>query len=126
MLAIKTGRLAPGDALPDLTGLATVSDAVLLDARSPSGLGGSGIRLPWTALGPLLQVVRARQAPARLILAGGLTPEKERQPAVSAATAVRPDMVDVSSGVESEPGIKDAARMRAFAEAVARVNTGIS
>jgi phosphoribosylanthranilate isomerase len=50
----------------------------------------------------------------RLILAGGLTPAL-----VSAAiAAVRPDIVDVSSGVESTPGVKDPALMRAFVSAV--------
>lgn len=111
-------RLAPGDALPDLTELAMASDALLLDARSPSGLGGSGIRLRWTALAPGLRELKTRAARVRLILAGGLTPANVED----AVAAIRPDLVDVSSGVESKPGVKDDARVRKFAEAVERSN----
>ncbi len=115
-------RLAPGDALPDLTDLASASDALLLDARSPSGLGGSGIRLQWNALAPGLRDLRARAARFRLILAGGLRPGNVED----AVAAVGPDLVDVSSGVESAPGIKDAVFVREFAKAVCRSNIRIS
>ncbi|GMV39483.1 MAG: N-(5'-phosphoribosyl)anthranilate isomerase [Myxococcales bacterium] len=82
------------------------SDLFLADAWHPTQAGGTGR----TADQDL-----ARQA-ARLgtmLLAGGLTPETVAE----AVRTVRPAGVDVASGVESAPGVKDAARMRAFVEA---------
>ena len=73
---------------------------------------GSGVTLPWTALSRSLARVRGR---CRIVLAGGLKPDNVR----TAIIALAPDVVDVSSGVESGPGIKDHNRMRAFRDAVA-------
>ena len=70
-------------------------------------VSGQGVRPDW---GRAEQVARR----TRLVLAGGLTPENVG----AAILAVRPFMVDVSSGVESAPGVKDAARIRAFVMAV--------
>lgn len=105
-------RVAPGSSAPDLSDLYEVSDAVLLDARSPSGLGGTGTRLSWNMLGSVQQAVRP--AETMLVLAGGLSPGNVAE----AVMAVQPDLVDVSSGVEQEPGIKDPVLIRAFARAV--------
>jgi len=88
------------------------ADAVVIDAYSPTALGGTGIALPWGALSEAIATIRR---PGRLVLAGGLRPE-------TVATAVRalaPEVVDVSSGVESSPGVKDYAKLRAFRDAVA-------
>ena len=105
----------PGDELPsNVADIAAVADAIVLDARGPSGLGGSGVTLPWTQLARSLAKVRGQ---CRIVLAGGLKPEN----VASAIAAIEPDVVDVSSGVESAPGIKDQGRMRAFVEAVAGV-----
>lgn len=87
------------------------ADALLLDTGGQVLPGGSGRTFDWT----VAREVRARVP--RLILAGGLTPDN----VAAAITAVRPDAVDVSSGVESSPGRKDAARLRAFIEAVRSV-----
>jgi phosphoribosylanthranilate isomerase len=105
----------PGDELPsNLAEIAAAADGIVLDARVPSGLGGSGVTLPWTQLARALARARGQ---TRIVLAGGLKPEN----VATAITAIEPDVVDVSSGVESAPGIKDHNRMRAFREAVAGV-----
>lgn len=91
------------------------ADALLLDAYVPGRLGGTGETLPWDSLAADVGALRAAMgAEARLVLAGGLTPDNVG----SAIAALRPDVVDVSSGVERTPGIKDHTRMRAFVEAV--------
>jgi phosphoribosylanthranilate isomerase len=103
-------RTASAD-LPDTAAeLFREADAVVLDARAPGGLGGSGITLDWTALEPVVARLRGRTP---LVLAGGLTDAN----VAAAVRALSPDVVDVSSGVERAPGIKDPARMRAFAAA---------
>jgi phosphoribosylanthranilate isomerase len=76
--------------------------AFLLDSAS-AGYGGSGATFDWG-----LAAEAARELP--VLLAGGLTPEN----VVEAVQAVRPLGVDVASGVESSPGVKDATRMELF------------
>jgi phosphoribosylanthranilate isomerase len=109
----------PGDELPaNVSEIAAAADAIVLDARVPGGLGGSGVTLPWTQLARSLRKVRGQ---CRIVLAGGLKPEN----VASAIAAIEPDVVDVSSGVESAPGIKDHDRMRAFYAAAANAGAGI-
>jgi len=86
-------------------------DAIVLDAAVPGQLGGTGVALDWTAVAPAVARLRRR---GRVVLAGGLRPEN----VATALRTVPADIVDVSSGVESAPGIKDPERMRAFAETV--------
>ena len=93
--------------------VAAVADAIVLDAHVPGGLGGSGVKLPWSELARALESERGQ---TRLVLAGGLRPENVGE----AIAAIEPDVVDVSSGIESAPGIKDHERMRAFRDAVQR------
>ncbi|HKW48799.1 MAG TPA: phosphoribosylanthranilate isomerase [Gemmatimonadaceae bacterium] len=90
-----------------------VADAVLLDAKVPGKLGGTGVTLPWRDLPEKLDRLRS-PGKAKLALAGGLRPENVTE----AIRLLRPEIVDVSSGVETAPGIKDHARMRAFRDAV--------
>jgi phosphoribosylanthranilate isomerase len=80
--------------------------AVLLDAHVPGAYGGTGQTAPWDLLADYRPAVP-------LILAGGLTPENVAQ----AVRRVRPWAVDVASGVESSPGVKDAEKMRRFIDA---------
>jgi len=94
-----------------------VADAVVLDARVPGKLGGTGVALPWIELRAELDPLRARRA--RVVLAGGLRPEN----VAAAVEALRPDVVDVSSGVETGVGVKDHDRMRAFRDALQVVST---
>ena len=86
----------------------------------PGALGGTGVTIDWQALtAPLATVRVAADANALLVLAGGLRPEN----VAAAIRVLAPDVVDVSSGVESAPGIKDHARVRRFI-AVARGDRG--
>jgi phosphoribosylanthranilate isomerase len=78
-------------------------DAVLVDSLVPGRAGGSGQAIAADLLSLLPSL-------PRLILAGGLTPEN----VADRITRVRPWMVDVASGVESAPGLKDLARVKAF------------
>lgn len=87
----------------DLAGLASYEvRAFLLDSAS-AGYGGSGDAFDWS-----LATAVARELP--VLLAGGLGPENVAE----AVRTVRPLGVDVASGVESAPGIKDLERMTAF------------
>ncbi len=79
--------------------------AILVDARVPGQLGGTGKTVPWELLADYNQRVP-------LILAGGLTPENVGE----AVRIVRPYAVDVASGVESSPGHKDPEKMKRFIE----------
>ena len=91
------------DELPSSSGPATL----LLDAHDPLRRGGTGRTIDWTTAAAI-----ARDRP--VILSGGLTPENVRR----GIETVRPYAVDVSSGVEAPPGLKDEHRLRAFFEAV--------
>jgi len=95
--------------LRDVVEHAPHADAVLLDAYHPDMLGGAGVSFDWR-----LFVEASRLTDKPLILSGGLTPDN-----VSAAIQVaKPYAVDVSSGVESAPGVKDHAMIAAFIAAV--------
>ncbi len=95
-------RVSDVSVLETMPGFAT--EAWLLDAAVPGQMGGSGQRFDWEL------AVRAKALGRPIVLAGGLTPENVGE----AVKRVRPFAVDVSSGVESAPGVKDGAKMRAF------------
>ena len=84
--------------------------AYLLDTFHESALGGSGQTFDWQ----LAVEAKRLAADVPIILAGGLTPENVAE----AIVRVRPFAVDVSSGVEAEPGRKDHDKIRAFVQAV--------
>jgi phosphoribosylanthranilate isomerase len=88
-----------------------VAHGVVLDTRSARGNGGTGEAFDWASAG---EVVPGMRAGAQLVVAGGLRPDNVGR----AIAALGPDVVDVSSGVETGPGVKDPSRMRAFVEAV--------
>jgi len=106
-------RIAGGRLPPRAAELFDSADAVLLDAKVPGKLGGTGVTLPWRDLPDQLSRFRSSGS-AKLVLAGGLRAENVTE----AIRLLRPEIVDVSSGVETAPGIKDHARMRAFRDAV--------
>lgn len=85
------------------------ASAILLDTYHKDKLGGSGETFNWD-----LAVEAKARFDAPLILAGGLTPDNVEE----AIARVRPFAVDVSTGVEAEPGRKDHAKLRAFIRAV--------
>jgi phosphoribosylanthranilate isomerase len=81
-------------------------DYVMVDARVEGALGGTGRTFDWRLVVGLAQR-------RKLVLAGGLTPDN----VAAAVAAVHPWCVDVASGVESAPRVKDLAKVRAFVAA---------
>ncbi|HEV3437056.1 MAG TPA: phosphoribosylanthranilate isomerase [Gemmata sp.] len=84
--------------------------AILIDSRVEGQIGGSGHVAPWSLLAGF-------DTGVPLILAGGLTPEN----VADAIAIVRPWGVDVASGVELSPGLKDPAKVAAFIRAARKV-----
>jgi phosphoribosylanthranilate isomerase len=101
--ALKALRVTGPESLADLHRYRV--RGFVLDAPS-AGYGGSGATFDWA-------VARDAALRAPVLLAGGLTPENVGE----AIRAVRPYGVDVASGVESAPGVKDADKLRRFIEA---------
>jgi phosphoribosylanthranilate isomerase len=88
----------------------TQAAGFVLDSHAAGEAGGSGRRFDWGTI--------PRDFTRPLLLAGGLTPDN----VYDAVRTVRPYAVDVSSGIESAPGIKDAQRMRRFVAQVRRAD----
>lgn len=109
---IKAVRVAhPGD-LGKIAGFA--GRYVLLDALLPGGgYGGEGVSFDWKIAADAVAAFPDK----RILLAGGLTPAN----AAEAARLVRPAALDTASGVESAPGEKDTAKVRAFIAAAKSV-----
>lgn len=105
---LKAVRVGPGFEPQHALRYLGAASGLLLDTRSDAAPGGSGRRFDWS----LARAVRA--AAPFLVLAGGL----DAGNVAEAIAAVRPDAVDVSSGVEAVPGRKDASKLRAFVAAV--------
>lgn len=99
---IKAFRVRSTESLKPLTDFR--SEAWLLDSFVEGKHGGTGAVFNWDL------AAQAVKQGGRVILAGGLTPEN----AAEAVRRVRPYALDVSSGVESSPGLKDTAKVRAF------------
>jgi phosphoribosylanthranilate isomerase len=106
LMSMKAFRIRDEKSLAELPNYQT--DAYLLDAYSSTTLGGTGEKFNWDL------AVEAQKFGKPVFLAGGMTPENVGE----AVKKVRPFGVDVSSGVESAPGKKDAAKVKAFIQAV--------
>ncbi|MDQ3137890.1 MAG: phosphoribosylanthranilate isomerase [Gemmatimonadota bacterium] len=109
-------RIAAPEDLDALSESVRDADAVLVEPLVEHAAGGTGVSLDLA----VAREARGRLAGAIMVLAGGLTPDT-----VGAAVAlVRPEVVDVSSGVERLPGIKDPDKIARFLEAVLGHSTG--
>jgi phosphoribosylanthranilate isomerase len=106
---LRAARMAEGFDLLDFAARwhdeSALMQALLLDAHAP-GYGGAGKVFDWSRIPP--------NVPCPVVLSGGLNPAN----VTAGVLHVRPFAVDVSSGVEQSKGIKDAALMRRFCEAV--------
>ena len=101
-----TGGLLP----PEAADLAAAAGVLVLDALVAGQLGGTGVALDWPALAGAVGALRAGVPGVQLVVAGGLRPGNVR----AMCRILLPDVVDVSSGVEGSPGIKDPARLAQF------------
>jgi phosphoribosylanthranilate isomerase len=106
---LRAVSMAPGLDLLDFAHRFSNAQALLLDA-AVDGWGGGGKVFDWSLIAPDLPA----DVRSRLVLSGGLNPAN----VIDGVLHARPFAVDVSSGVESAKGIKDAALMRRFCEAV--------
>jgi phosphoribosylanthranilate isomerase len=106
---MKAIGIREADDLPAIERYAPVADQLLVDAKPPRDAvlpGGNGLTFDW-------RLIAGRRWPVPWLLAGGLTPK-------NVAEAIRltgASQVDVASGVESVPGVKDAGKVRAFMSA---------
>jgi phosphoribosylanthranilate isomerase len=105
VMTLKAFRIKDAGSLKRLPDFET--DAWLLDAHVSDKPGGTGEKFNWDL------AIEAQKMGKPIFLAGGLTPENVAE----AVRQVRPYGVDVSSGVESSPGKKDHAKVRAFIQA---------
>jgi len=108
--ALKAVRVGPRFTAEEALRYSKTAQGIVVDTRLPGQTlmpGGTGVPFDWSLVANL-----AEQVPF-LMLAGGLSPTNVAE----AVRAVRPDAVDVSSGVERMPGRKDPERVKAFIEA---------
>ena len=110
---LRAARMAPGFDLLDFATQDTHAAALLLDAHV-EGYGGGGKVFDWSLI--------PANVPCPVVLSGGLNPAN----VIDGVFHVRPWAVDVSSGVESAKGVKDAALMRRFCEAVREADARIA
>ncbi len=86
------------------------AEALLLDGHAPGGLGGQGMAFDWG--------LATEAVGLPVMLAGGIRPDN----VATAIAAARPFAVDVSSGIEAAPGLKDSGKMRDFVREVRRAD----
>ena len=111
---MKAVGIAQASDLDAIERYSAVADQLLIDAKPPKGAdlpGGNGLAFDW-------QLLAGRKYWTKpWMLAGGLTPQTVNE----AVRLTGAQQVDVSSGIESAPGVKDAAAMKGFAAALGRV-----
>lgn len=115
---IKAVPVAEAADLDGAAALMQAADMLLFDARPPKGAvrtGGNGVAFDWN-------ILSGRNFPRPWLLAGGLTPTN----VIAAAHAAGAAMVDVSSGVETAPGVKDPDKIAAFVAAARNITPAIS
>jgi phosphoribosylanthranilate isomerase len=105
-------RLRPGQKAADVMETMVHASMVLLDSFSEDSFGGTGHKVDWELAA---EIVRRSKIP--VMLAGGLTPDNVAE----AVRLVQPFAVDVSSGVEEKPGLKDPVKVRDFIHAAKRI-----
>ena len=110
---LRAARMAPGFDLLDFAAAHASAAGILLDAHV-EGYGGGGKAFDWSLI--------PANVPRPVVLSGGLHPAN----VIDGITHVRPWAVDVSSGVETAKGLKDAALMRQFCEAVREADARIA
>jgi len=93
-----------------IEGYADAVQGIVVDGWHPSRVGGTGVRVRWDELPGLRDTMPADRL---FVAAGGLEPESVGE----VVSAVRPHVVDVSSGVERAPGEKDPEKVRRFIQA---------
>lgn len=104
---IKSFRVQGEEIFPQLMAYQGAVQAFLLDAYKPGTPGGTGETFDW-------ELARKAEKYGPIILAGGLTPENVAE----AIRLAQPAAVDVASGVEARPGVKDPEKLRNFLAAV--------
>lgn len=110
---LRAARMAPGFDLLDFAAAHASAAGILLDAHV-EGYGGGGKAFDWSLI--------PANVPRPVVLSGGLHPAN----VIDGITHVRPWAVDVSSGVETAKGLKDAALMRQFCDAVREADARIA
>ncbi|MGZ8317262.1 MAG: phosphoribosylanthranilate isomerase, partial [Telluria sp.] len=110
---LRAARMAPDFDLLDLASRHPEAAGLLLDAHV-EGYGGGGKAFDWSLI--------PANVPCPVVLSGGLNPAS----VIDGVLRVRPWAVDVSSGVESAKGVKDAALMRQFCEAVREADSRLT
>jgi len=101
VMVLRTVRVRSAEDLVEIERLKC--DAVHLDAYVEGALGGTGVVAPW-------DVIEAHRPKVPFVISGGLKPSNVAE----AISRLHPAGVDVSSGIESSPGVKDRDAMRAF------------
>lgn len=107
---MKAVGIATADDVPQIDAYAGVADQLLIDAKAPKGAdlpGGNGLSFDW-------RLVNRKYWPRPWMLAGGLTAENVAE----AVQMTGARQLDLSSGVESAPGVKDTSMIQAFMKAV--------